>query len=421
MRNPLGLMRDLLAFKEDALAFFRDHDDWDRGVLTLDFGVRTVHVIERADLATQVLTSDAFERGHAPYGPLGTMAGQGSLRWLLGPTLPTLDGEQGTERRARVRPIYVAIARRLKTTPLPMIDWSELRHGRIDLFELISRAVFSMVCRACFGADYPEWSARVCEAIERATAALDQTSKSFQPYACHTGRHARTIRRSREVLEQFAQVVYAELTTSSAADSPMRQLSSEGWSDADAIDEIITTLVAGVETTSITCCWAAIELTRSPRWASSVRAAPDADRPRQIARILDETTRLYPAFWTMIRVVNRTHRLEHITFGDGDVVFVSPLLIHNNPAYWPDPTRFDPARHIDRRRVEHGDFMPFGFGPRACIGAHLSRQIAARIIDALCHAPAMAFPPTEPDGPEPDPRIIVLASRTGFHLDITDV
>ncbi len=417
MRSPLGVLEDVLAFKRDALAFFRAQPGWLDDVLEVDFGVRRVHVIGQASLATHVLTSPSFERGHRPYGPFGTMAGQGSLRWLLGETLPTLDGDGGKARRARVRPMYVEVARRLRDTPLPELDWTGLEAGRCDLFALVSGAVFSMVCRACFGATYPEWSVEVCRAVSGATDALDQTSKSLQPHACRFGPHARRIRRARATLVRFAHQVLADLKSARGRDVPMSALVHDSWGAEDAIDEIVTTLVAGVETTTLTCCWAAVALVREPAWAAFVRGGTSR-RADHVDLVVKETMRLYPAFWTMIRVVNQRDSVGRVSFEPGDVVFVSPYLIHRNPAYWDDPERFDPTRHVTRERVEAGDFMPFGFGARACIGAHLSGLIAHRVVDALCDAPEMFFRMEEPDGPTPDPRIIVLTSRSGFSVDV---
>jgi cytochrome P450 len=412
----VALLEDVLAFKRDALAFFRAQPGWQDDALSVDLGVRRVHVIGRAELASHVLTSPAFERGHRAYGPFGTMAGQGSLRWLLGPTLPTLDGDAGRARRARVRPMYVEVARRLRDEPLPSIDWGDLAPGACDLAALVSAQVFAMVCRACFGVEYPGWSDEVCGAISGATEALDQTSKSLRPYACLYGPHARRIRRARATLRRFAREVFADLAAR-GRDAPMGALADGTWGEDDALDEIVTTLVAGVETTTVTCCWAAVELIREPGWVAFVRGE-EGGRAERVDLVVKETMRLYPAFWTMIRVASARESSGGVVFEPGDVVFVSPFLIHRNPTYWDDPERFDPTRHVARERVAPGDYMPFGFGARACVGAHLSGLVARRVVDAFCGVSSPAFLASEPDGPTPDPRIIVLASRSGFNVEV---
>ncbi len=420
MRSPLGALADMLAFKRDAAAFFRAHDPYATGDLELDLGLRRVRVISDARVAREVLTHPAFERGARPYGPLGTFAGQGSLRWLIGPTLPTLDGDAGAERRARVRPMYVEVARALRQTPLPELDWSGVSPGPLDLHALVSASVFELVCVAMFGRAYPEMAYEITRTIDSATDALDLTSKSLRPYAVRFGAPARAIRSSRAALRAFAGRVLDDLgALTDRSGVPMRGVLGPGWTREDAIDETVTTLVAGLETTTITCCWCITELLRQPEIMNDLNMMNDT-REARIDRVIKETLRLYPAFWTMVRVAREDVTLEECgaRFGAGDVLFVSPLFVHRNPAYWPDPERFDPSRHVDRERVEIGDYMPFGFGARACIGAQLSTLIARRVVEAACALGPMRFVEGEPDGPDPDPKIIVLKSRTGFHVEV---
>lgn len=413
--NPATVIADLLAFKQDALAFFGTKPLYAEGATSFELGLRRVRVISAAPVAQAVLTSDGFERGQRPYGPLGTFAGQGSLRWLIGPTLPVLDDDLGLERRHMVRPLHVDIARGLKRAPLPPTPWPRLAPGEHDLYEVATGLVFDLLCQALFGRSYPEEREHIAQTIHEATDALDLLSKSLRPYACEYGATARKLRGARARLARFAARAIEDLRAYNTQEGspPMAALLATSLDPTQLIDEVITHIIAGLETTTITCCWALTLLLRHPEHLMALRDQP---HDGELARwCVLETMRLRPAFWTLIRVAKRELTLEGERFRRGDVLFVSPLLIHHNPEYWPQPERFWPQRHHQRRRVHPADFMPFGFGARSCIGAQLSSAIVASVIEGFAQAQA---PMTLAMEPELDPKIIVLKSRTGFRLRV---
>lgn len=415
MITPATLLTDLLAFKQDALAFFQTKPLYETGITTFDLGLRRVRVISAAPLAQAILTSESFERGQRPYGPLGTFAGQGSLRWLIGPTLPVLDDDLGLERRHTVRPLHVNIARGLKVRPLPSTPWPRLADGEHDLYTVVTGLVFDLLCEALFGRTYPEEREHMAQTIHEATDALDQLSKSLQPYACKYGGQARVLRGARASLARFAARAIEELRKSDEGEDapPMAALLATQLDEMQLIDEVITHIIAGLETTTITCCWALTQLMRHPDYLSALRAQGSNSA---LARwCVLETMRQYPAFWTLIRVAKQDLELEGARISQGDVIFVSPLLIHHNPEYWPQPERFWPERHRERQRVHPADFMPFGFGARSCIGAQLSSAIVGSVIEGFAQADeAMSLI----DDPQRDPKIIVLKSRNGFRLRV---
>ena len=105
-------VRTIQAFRANALALFAEHGTPVEGVAEIDFGVRRAWVVADPAVAVAVLTSPLFAKGHAAYGPLGTFAGFGSLRGLVGPTLPVLDGAEGLERRRLLQPVYQRVLAR---------------------------------------------------------------------------------------------------------------------------------------------------------------------------------------------------------------------------------------------------------------------------------------------------------------------
>lgn len=409
--NPIETYRVLQAFRRDAIALFTRRDLYERGVLDIDFGLRPGRVVADPAAAIGILTSPVFDKGDEAYGPLGTFKGFGSLRWLIGPTLPVLDGEAGLARRRLLRPVYQGVLQRLAeaqaSTPLalPPVE------GTVDLYDHLSVAVFQRFCEAMFGRAYPEHAAAISETVSIATTCLDALSKSWVPYVDRFGAAGRTIRRCREHLLAFAETVRADLAT---GDAPMSRLLGSGLDDPAILDEIVTQIVAGTETTSITTSWAMVALTQHPAWVARLREEGDA----AATLVTKEVLRLYPAFWTLIRVPRQDTEVAGFSFPKDAVTFVSPWAVHHNPNVWPDPERFDPERFVDRTPVR-GDYLPFGYGARACIGGRLAQAIAQECLLEATRRMDLAFVPSEPDGPEIDPLIVVLKSRTGFRFQVT--
>lgn len=417
LNHPLVAFRRLQSFRRDALALFATMGAYTRDVVEVDFGLRTSFVISDPTVALAVLTSPAFDKGHKAYGPIGTFAGFGSLRWLIGPSLPVLDGADGLERRRHLQPVYADVLAKLdaaqRTGPLAL---GHVEGDEVDLYPVLSRAVFQRFCQTMFGRAYPGWADRVSEAVSTATSCLDVLSKSWQPYAGRFGHASATLRRCRSVIADFAAEVAADLVaTPRHEDAPIQRLMDRGLPEAVVRDEILTQIVAGTETTTITTCWAMVELTRNATYVRRLRDGPDAHA--LATAVTKETLRMYPAFWTMIRVARHDVEIAGHRFEAGAVLFVSPFCVHHNPRCWPDPWRFHPER-FDGRQGVRGDFIPFGFGARSCIGGRLAQAIAAECVLAGARQLDLAFVSDEPAGPQIDPLIVVLKSRTGFRFRV---
>ncbi|MBO0841931.1 MAG: cytochrome P450, partial [Nocardioides sp.] len=151
-------------------------------------------------------------------------------------------------------------------------------------------------------------------------------------------------------------------------------------------DQVLIFLIAGHETTATSLAFALHLLARHPEVQKAARdeattvlsdrAPTAADLPDLplLVRVLKESMRLYPAAPMLGRLsVAETVIDGHVIPAGADVV-VSPWVTHRHPAYWPDPERFDPDRFLPEREAERPRYawIPFGGGPRACIGQHFS-------------------------------------------------
>jgi len=160
-------------------------------------------------------------------------------------------------------------------------------------------------------------------------------------------------------------------------------------------DNLLTFIVAGHETTALTLGWAlylcafAPEVQRSAaaeaREVLEGRAATAADIPNlpRTREIVDEALRLYPPAGLLSRTARRQDELCGREIRPGDTVMVPIYALHRNRLLWDNPDAFDPARFRDGPPVDRYAYLPFGDGPRICIGAGFAVQEAVIILSTL--------------------------------------
>ena len=161
--------------------------------------------------------------------------------------------------------------------------------------------------------------------------------------------------------------------------------SGQSMQDRQLIDEILTLIVAGHETTASTLNWAwylisqhpEVEQSLSNELATLTTSSEFGDLPRFLytRQIIDEAMRLYPAGWLLTRKALRDDRLGEYFVPAGTEIYVSPYFIQRHPDLWEEPDRFNPDRfRPDNSRHRHRlATIPFSAGPRNCIGALFAR------------------------------------------------
>ena len=137
-------------------------------------------------------------------------------------------------------------------------------------------------------------------------------------------------------------------------------INKEFWNEDARVDEILTVLLAGHETTANTLAWVIIETTKAGMTPIPVQS---------IDQIIFETLRLHPPAWILPRQVNSAIMIDGYEIPTGANVLISPYIYHRMDSYFHDPLRFDPSRWDN---VQFKDapaaYLPFGAGGRGCIG-----------------------------------------------------
>jgi cytochrome P450 len=132
-------------------------------------------------------------------------------------------------------------------------------------------------------------------------------------------------------------------------------------------------LLAGNETTAAALSWALVEAAGHPAAWQQLRDDPAA----HTGAFIQETLRLHPPAWGIPRSPTRAGCTlpadgVQVRIRRGQVATIYLRGIHQHPRIWADPTRFDPARHTTQRGQNQRWLLPFGLGPRGCIGQHLA-------------------------------------------------
>jgi cytochrome P450 len=167
--------------------------------------------------------------------------------------------------------------------------------------------------------------------------------------------------------------------------------------DKQLLDETMTLIVAGHETTASALNWMWYLLSQHPEIEQQLHeeidtpcAAPstpeDAAQLDYTRQVIEETLRLYPPGWLLTR-----RAIDADVIGGFDIapkidVFISPYLVHRNPQFWDEPERFNPDRFSRSIAASRNRFcyLPFALGPRACIGEHFA------MVEMIVHTAMLA-------------------------------
>jgi cytochrome P450 len=202
-------------------------------------------------------------------------------------------------------------------------------------------------------------------------------------------------------------------------------------SDEEVVDTLLTFLMAGHDTTAKTLTWALYLLSRSPDWEErTVREIADVvgkgpltaahiEALAALTMVIKETLRLFPPAPEITRVASADVDLGGTSIKAGTIVDIPTYVIHRHRSLWHDPDLFDPGRfgpeeEAGRPRYQ---FIPFGAGPRICIGASFALVEATVLLALFLRKFRFRCPP----GFEPVPvSRITLGSRNGMPMLVTE-
>lgn len=399
---PGGTLGTMRAFRDDPLALFARARALG-GVVRLSMPFAQAYAITDAAAAVQVLASSGEFTWKGTRGAL-------ILRRSVGEAVHSAEGASWAARRALAAPalapeamgtLKAAVDRHVDAT----LDRWFAAGAPVDVIDGVNRAALRIVGDGLLGVD-------VSEEVDAFVAGLDEMSQSFPPLLALPLPQVerwplpgpRRFKRAIAALDALTDRVIARRRAAGGSPDDLlgRWLAAAARGELDEADvrsEVLTTLLAGQETIANAVGWTLALLAHHPAQA----------RAEDVDAIVSEGLRLYPPTWILARRARVPLDLGGQTIPAGSSLFLPTYTLQRDPVGWPDPERFDPARWAGGPT---GAWLPFGDGPRRCLGQHLARfELRAFVGGALRRGPIT------PDGPMPAPvASINLRPKGGLRL-----
>jgi cytochrome P450 len=381
-RRPPGPDRSVtLGIDQETLATLEglQHEFGDMVSMTRPNG-RLAYFVNDASEVRRILV-----RRHGRYhkGP-----GFERVKMLLGNGLIVSDGDVWRRSRTMIQPAFSKKnVHRLMTVMVACCDrravrWADVaaRGEKLNVTEETSDFALELILISIFGDDYRD---RILTQGENPFAFLSRDSTRDLGVVMKV-RHLRSLlmdiiedRRSRGGDDSFDFLsMYL-----SAVDKQ-----GQHFSDAELLDELMTLIVAGFETSANTLNWVWYLIAKHPdieaklldeaqRILPNVSAvnADSLNSMQYTQQALEEALRLYPPVWLFTRRSHEYDELDDYDVPPGTDIYLSPLILHRTERYWSDPDTFDPERFAPTDKPDKDrPYYPFSLGPRRCLGEYFS-------------------------------------------------
>lgn len=372
------------------------------------FFFRNSFILNQPDAIRHVLLSNYENYTRTP-------AGIRMLRPVLGDGLLIAEGHSWTFQRRTLAPAFTPRATaNLVPHMTAVLDETiaklDAQTGEpVDLREIMQRMTLEIAGRTMFSFGMDRYGATLRNFIMEYAARLgrpyllDMVLPVSWPSPMDFAR-ARFRRRWTE----FVAMLIAERRAAGKKDgAPPRDLfdlmdeardpeTGKGFSDEQLVDEVATMILAGHETTATALFWALYLLALDPdtqeEVASETRgehldSMADIDRQKFTRAVIDETMRLYPPAFLVARAAREKDNAAGVGIGKGDIIMIAPWLLHRHEKLWDQPNAFVPKRFMSKETLDRFAYLPFGAGPRVCIGAPFAQAESvlalARLIGAF--------------------------------------
>ena len=418
-RDPIGLF----------LESFRRYGD----LVRFRFGPATAHLVSAPAGVNHVLAEN-----HRNYGK--QTRGYRNLRYVLGNGLLTAEGDHWRRQRRIAQPAFhrqriagfgQTMARAAREAAASL---SARRGQTVDVHQEMMRLTLRIVGETLLAHDPTDAADEVGAALKYLLSlANERSSRVLDLPPLLPTRENRRFRRALATLDAVVLRMIAERRSRPGDRGDLLSMliqardaeTGEAMDDRQLRDEAMTIFLAGHETTANALTYTWVLLSRYPAAMRQLRAelsqvlggrAPSAeDLPRLTLtrRILQEAMRLYPPAWIISRSATGADEIGGFPIPAGSLILISPYVVHRHPGLWSNPEGFDPERFA----VEppRGAYLPFGGGPRMCIGNAFASMEAELVIATLAQDLTFELAPGEPVDLEAS---ITLRPRKGVAMAV---
>ncbi len=406
------LKKDVLGLMMRSFAGYGD-------IVRFKMGPMTIHLVSHPDDIKRVLKNrNAFDKQ--------TRTSK-VIRQVTGESVLVNNGDAWERHRRLLQPAFAPLElKRFFTVISEATDEliTELetiadRKKTIDIASYMMRITYRVIEKSLFSTD----ANTDMGALEQAIAVvLADTYRRIEqpvsiPHWLPTPRN-RAYHRAMALLNERVYSLISEHYAQTGDDLLHRLCRDTSFTDTEMRNEVISLLIAGHETTANALTWFWHLLAQHPDAEEAILSelpngpitAQDLSSLEATTRTVNEVMRLYPPIWAIVRRVVGEQELGGYDLAAGSSLVISPYVVHRHPEFWTAPDKFDPQR---QQPDHHYACIPYGGGPRLCIGHNFARMEADIIVAKLMQR--FRFKPL-PDHPVEAHASIVLRPRQGLKV-----
>jgi cytochrome P450 len=413
------LLRYLRQIQQEPLAFLAQVTGGEYGdVVRFNVGMLDVYLVNHPEGVQRVLQDHHrnYSKNTFQYNLLELVTGNGLL---------TSDGGFWLRQRRLAQPAFhrsqlAGFGRTMVEAAGAMLErWRSLPSDKpLDIDGEMMRVTLEIVGETLFSMDLRGEASALAEAV---LATLDYILyRSRVPFALPTAVPTGQNRRFKQALRRLDETVYGLIERRRQRPGEGNDLlamllqardeeTGEGMDDQQVRDEIMTLLIAGHETVASALTWTWYLLGQRPdveaRLYGEVQGVLGGRRPTmedlpQLAytrMVFDEALRLYPPAWILTRRAEAADVVNGYQIPAGALVVISPYTVHRHRKFWPEPEVFRPERFGEEegnKRPRYA-YIPFGGGPRLCIGNHFALMEGVLILATVVQQVRLVRPEGE--------------------------
>ncbi len=376
----------------------------------LGYSRRSILIVNEPDLLRGILAdpSDIFPKNDLMVG---------ALEPLVGNSIFVCSGETWRRQRRMIDPAFthMRITRAFAAMAAALDDYEAHLDGvaargePVSLDLAMSHLTADIICRTVFSTSLRSQTARdVFEAFtvfERRVAHVELKRLIFAAPFARIPQHEWVLDACRRIRGHLGDLVDVHLAAGGRdlADIAADLIDARGgdtgrpFTREELIDQLGVFFLAGHETTASALTWAFFILATQGDVVARMRAEIEAvagdgplafDQIRHLAfvrNVFRETLRLYPPITFLPRVAAEPTRIGDFAVKKGAMIMIAPWVLHRHEKHWREPHRFDPDRFTPEREgeIRPGTYLPFGLGPRTCVGAGFAQTEASLILARL--------------------------------------
>jgi cytochrome P450 len=429
--NSLEYIRNPLAFMSRLLKQYGDER-----IVQISVGGRVTHLMLKPEETKQVL-----QENNRNYGRGKSFA---ILRAFLGEGLLTSEGDFWRRQRRLAQPTFhrQKLAMLANTMIDESVSWVDRlakqdRAKPVNISTATTDATLRIVTKTLFGAGLGPELDQIATALNNLNFIANR--RVLNPFKLPKWIPSSDNQAFDKAYQTVDALIYGIVDERCRTDANHDDLldmylratdeeTGEGMSNQQLRDEMVTLFVAGYETTATSLAWTLYLLSQHPNVLTKVQtelrqvlAGRDRPSPEDLralpylSQIINESLRLYPPAWIMSRFSFGPDQLGSHRLEGNQGVLLCPYILHRDPANWPSPEQFNPDRFAgDWSKDKHPyAFLPFGGGPRLCIGNQFALMEMHAILATLLSRFSVRPSSTASVGTRP---LITLRSKRPIQL-----